>query len=44
MADDYGALVMLDHLGARDGREVISIAVVQDAFAAGKTFELKAGE
>lgn len=42
MADDYGALVMLDHRGARDGCEVISIALIETAFAEGRSFELGA--
>ena len=44
MADDYGALVMLDHRGRNDGREVISIALVDTAFAKGRAFALGAGE
>ena len=42
MADDYGALVMLDHRGHRDGCEVISIAVIETAFAEGRDFDLGA--
>lgn len=42
MADDYGALVMLDHRGNRDGCEVISIAVIETAFAEGRSFDLGA--
>ena len=40
MADDYGALVMLDHRGLRQGREEIEITVVEAAFAKGRTFQL----
>ena len=40
MDDDYGALVMLDRRGCRDGCEVISIALVDTAFAEGRRFEL----
>lgn len=40
MADDYGALVMLDHEGRRDGEEVVSIRLIQTAFAQGRSFEL----
>ncbi|MBY6004607.1 heme NO-binding domain-containing protein [Salipiger bermudensis] len=40
MADDYGALVILDHAGLRDGRERIDIAVVQADFATGRSFDL----
>ncbi|MEX0282144.1 MAG: heme NO-binding domain-containing protein [Arenibacterium sp.] len=42
MADDYGALVMLDHRGRRDGCEVISIALIETAFAEGRSFDLGA--
>ena len=44
MADDYGALVILDRLEQRNGQDVISIALVQDAYAEGKSFELKVAE
>lgn len=42
MADDYGALVMLDHRGRRDGCEVISITLIESAFARGRSFDLGA--
>ncbi|MFT7596032.1 MAG: hypothetical protein ACI8R4_003366 [Paracoccaceae bacterium] len=42
MADDYGALVMLDHQGVHDGDEVISITLIETAFAEGRSFELGA--
>ena len=42
MADDYGALVMLEHGGARDGAEVIAITLVESAFSEGRAFELGA--
>ena len=42
MADDYGALVMLDHVGEKDGRDVIGITLVETAFAEGRSFELGA--
>lgn len=42
MADDYGALVMLDHRGRRDGCEVVSIALVESAYAKGRQFDLGA--
>ena len=42
MADDYGALVMLDHRGQRDGCEVVSIALVESSFAQGRQFDLGA--
>ena len=40
MADDYGALVMLDHRGLRQGREEIEITLVEPAFAEGRRFVL----
>ncbi|WP_375173391.1 heme NO-binding domain-containing protein [Pseudooceanicola sp.] len=42
MADDYGALVMLDHRGVREGREEIEITLVESAFAEGRQFDLGA--
>jgi hypothetical protein len=42
MADDYGALVILEHDGARRGGEVISITLVKSSFSAGRHFELGA--
>lgn len=42
MADDYGALVMLEHRGQSDDSEVIAIAVVKTAFAEGREFNLAA--
>lgn len=42
MADDYGALVMLDHRGSHNGCEVISIALIESAFTEGRRFELGA--
>lgn len=42
MADDYGALVMLDHRGVTQGREEIEITLVEAAFAEGRRFELGA--
>ena len=43
MADDYGALAMLEHDGARDGADVISITLIETEFAEGRAFELGAG-
>lgn len=40
MADDYGALVMLEHAGDRHGCERIAITLVEQAFAQGRSFEL----
>ncbi len=42
MADDYGALVMLSHEGQQDTAEVISIMLVESAFAEGRHFDLGA--
>ncbi|MEP4702397.1 MAG: heme NO-binding domain-containing protein, partial [Parasphingorhabdus sp.] len=42
MADDYGALVMLDHDGVRGATEYISITLIETAFAAGRVFDLGA--
>lgn len=40
MADDYGALVLLDHQGVTDGAEWIRVHVLEARFAAGRRFEL----
>ncbi|OYU40046.1 MAG: heme NO-binding protein [Pseudorhodobacter sp. PARRP1] len=40
MADDYGALVVLDHVGVEDGREVVSVHLLDHAYAEGRRFEL----
>ncbi|MWD27273.1 heme NO-binding protein [Aquicoccus sp. SCR17] len=40
LADDYGALVFLEHVPAEEGREIIEIAVLESEFAAGRDFEL----
>ena len=42
MADDYGALVMLEYGGSQEGVETIAIALLESAFAAGNRFELGA--
>ena len=42
LADDYGALVILDHLGRRQDVETIEITLIEAAFAAGREFELGA--
>lgn len=44
MADDYGALVILTHEGGRHGVEVISMVLVESAFAEGRQFDLGARE
>jgi hypothetical protein len=40
MADDYGALVLLDHLGAHGGTERLRIHVLETSFASGRRFDL----
>ncbi|WP_407492780.1 heme NO-binding domain-containing protein [Pseudooceanicola sp. MF1-13] len=40
MADDYGALVMLDHRGTRQSREEIEVTLVEAAFSEGRAFSL----
>ena len=40
MADDYGALVILEHLGASQGIETISISLVACEFSTGRRFDL----
>lgn len=42
MADDYGALVFLEHRGSGDGREIVEITLVENAFAEGRHFDLGA--
>lgn len=42
MADDYGALVLLDHEGTRGRHEVICITLIETSFAEGRSFELGA--
>ncbi len=42
MADDYGALALLDHSGTANGREMLSITLIENEFAEGRSFELGA--
>jgi len=42
MADDYGALAMLEHSGSKGENKVISITLIETAFAEGRSFELGA--
>jgi hypothetical protein len=42
MADDYGALVILAAAGREGEVEVISVTLVESAFAAGRQFDLGA--
>lgn len=40
MADDYGALVMLDYKGVRDQSEILEIHLLDMAHAEGRSFQL----
>ena len=40
MADDYGTLVILEHLGASEGIETISISLLACEFSTGRRFNL----
>lgn len=42
MADDYGALVLLEYKGARDDAEVIEIRLLTSEHATGRRFDLAA--
>ncbi len=42
MADDYGTLAMLEHRGRTGGCDVISIRLIETAFAEGRQFDLGA--
>ena len=42
MADDYGALVLLDHTGSAGGVETLTIMVVEADYSAGRSFDLGA--
>ena len=42
MADDYGALVTLDHLGSSQGVETISISLIVSEYSEGRHFDLGA--
>ncbi|MGC3939461.1 heme NO-binding domain-containing protein [Roseobacter sp. EG26] len=43
MADDYGALVFLEHKGSKDGVETVAISLLEAEFAEDKGFELGVG-
>jgi hypothetical protein len=43
MADDYGALVLLDHMGSAGAEERISIRILDQAWTPGRRFELARG-
>jgi hypothetical protein len=40
MADDYGALAILEHEGTGEGGEVVSVHLLERQFAAGRRFDL----
>lgn len=42
MADDYGALVLLEYKGRQGSEEIIGITLLKTAFAAGRAFDLGA--
>ncbi len=42
MADEYGALVFLEHRGATGGVETVAVEVIEMQFAAGRDFALAA--
>lgn len=43
MADDYGALVFLEHRGATETEELIEVRLLDEGFASGRAFDLGAG-
>ena len=43
LADDYGALVLLEHRGGQSEIEVIDITLIETGYASGRSFELGAG-
>lgn len=44
MADDYGALVLLEHKGRRRGAEIVEVHLAETSFAEGRSFILGAAE
>jgi hypothetical protein len=42
MADEYGALVFLEHRGGGEGCETVAIEVIETRFADGRDFALAA--
>jgi hypothetical protein len=44
MADDYGALVVLDHAGGGKDVEILQIQLLSEAYSSGKMFDLAAGQ
>ena len=43
LADDYGALVLLDHLGRQGNAEILSVRLLDPQFSEGRQFTLAAG-
>lgn len=43
IADDYGALALLEHAGSGPEGEVVHIQLLEEDFAAGRRFDLSAG-
>ena len=43
LADDYGALALLEYKGGQADYEVVEITLIETGFAAGRDFELGAG-
>ncbi|MDB5659495.1 MAG: heme-dependent protein with NO-binding domain [Cypionkella sp.] len=40
MADDYGALVVLDHVGIESGQELVAVLLLDHAYSQGRRFDL----
>jgi hypothetical protein len=40
MADDYGALVLVEHRGGGTGTESVAITLLEATFAKGRAFDL----
>lgn len=43
LADDYGALALLEHKGGRDGAEVVEVRLLTAEHACGRSFDLGMG-
>lgn len=44
MADDYGALALLDAEGGQRGEQILDVTVIETAYAEGREFELAASK
>lgn len=42
MADDYGALALVEHIGASPGGETVTVTLLESTFAEGREFKLGA--